>query len=92
MNVRDLRRNSGESQGGSREFGQDSYQSYARITGFRADFSGAFFGLKHRKISRISPDRPFCLIRAKVGLRETLVIVLSDEYGVVGSPKFAKLR
>ena len=27
------------------------------------------------KISRKSPERPFFLIRAKVGLRETLVIV-----------------
>ena len=34
-------------------------RAYHWQPGFRADFSGALFGLKHRKISRKSPERPF---------------------------------
>ena len=45
--------------------------------GFGADFFGALFGLKHRKISRKPPRGPFFFC-AKVGLRETLVIVPSE--------------
>ena len=44
-------------------------------------FFGALFGQKHRKISREPLERALFLIRAKVGLHETLVIVPSDSRG-----------
>ena len=60
-------------------FGRDFYQTYARITGNQAltQVFGAPFRLKHRKINKKPPERVpfFC---AKVGLRETLVIVPSE--------------
>ena len=51
-------------------FGQDFYQTYARITGnqgFAQIFLGPLFGLKHRKISRKSPERPFFRSAPKSG-------------------------
>ena len=60
--------------------GQDFYQTYARITGnqgFAQIFLGPFLALNTGNKQKISREALF-LFRAKVGLRETLVIVPSE--------------
>ena len=61
-------------------FGQDFYQTYARITGnqrFAQIFLGPFLASKQENKQNISREALF-LFRAKVGLREALVIVPSE--------------
>ena len=60
--------------------GQNFYQTYARITGnegYALIFLGPFLALNTGNKQKISRETLF-LFRAKVGLRETLVIVLSE--------------